>query len=180
MRWDVHQTFAVVCVLQVRNFSPDRHIFVLLGDQAAVWEVEPGAQSHSSGSASSEPAARQHKHPAEGGRGADSGGEAGGVGRLSGPHALSVPHHHQPYHQVHPLLTHVEQKGQFTKQRKSAGNKLILQAFWISSIRSLNAMSSPADFSEPADSCRGRAGHVFYYGTGFYIHGHNAGTTECC
>lgn len=61
-----------------------------LGDKAAVRQVEHHAEGFSSGSASAQPTPRLHQSFTEGGHCADGNGEAGRMGRLPGPCAVSV------------------------------------------------------------------------------------------
>lgn len=67
-----------------------RPCWCLLGDKAAVRQVEHRADGFSPGSTSAQPAPRLHESFTEGGHRADGNGEAGRMGRLPGPCAVSV------------------------------------------------------------------------------------------
>lgn len=80
---------------------------MFLGDKGAVWKVEHHTEDFSSGSASAQPTPRLHGPSAERSHTADGVGEAGGMGWLPRPGAVSVQDVHQPHDKVHPLRSHV-------------------------------------------------------------------------
>lgn len=92
------------------SFIITHTLLCFLGDEAAVRQVEHHAEGVSSGSTSAQPAPRLHESFTEGGHYTDGDGEAGRMGRLPGPCAVSVQDVHQPYDQVQPVLPHVQQE----------------------------------------------------------------------
>lgn len=105
------------------------------GEPAAAGQVEGASEGFSSGAAAAQPSARLHGPAAEGGAGADGGRETGRLGRLPRPRPLPVQDHRQPHHQVQPLLSHAQPKGQLSQRGEDcchADDDLCL--FWIVNI----------------------------------------------
>lgn len=134
--------------------------------------MEHCAEGVSSGSASAQPTARLHQSVVKGSRRADGDGEAGGLGRLSRPCAVSVQNLRQPHHQVHPVLAHVQQEGQRSPRGPTVANETFLSLFVVSAHRTSCPFHS--DDARRAELRRSRAGRVVLEGEGLCLRDNDA------